>query len=143
MNPFRPPKMIDHHRRILVDTNVWISFLKEPNPTLTRLLKQRRVICHSRVIGELCVGNLPKKPLIRDLCMSLPIAPELDLKEGLHFLDSNRLNRRGLQWNDVLVLGSAVVTRSLLWTRDVRLAQAAKEFGLSYEEPDENDFHTA
>ena len=135
--------MTEHHRRILVDTNVWIGFLKQPNKHLTTLLKLGRVVSHSRVIGELCVGNLPKKPLIRELLVSLPRASELELDEALHFLDANRLNRKGLQWNDVLVLGSAAISRSLLWTRDKRLAKVAGELALCYGEPQATDDQSA
>ncbi len=131
--------MTEHQPNVLVDTNVWIAFLKKPNPVLTRLLKQHRVVCHTRVIGELCIGNLPKKPLIRELLVSLPRVTELEFDEALHFMDRNRLNRRGLQWNDVLVLGSVVMSRSLLWARDTRLAQAARERGLCFEEPENPD----
>jgi hypothetical protein len=37
------------------------------------------------------VENLPKKPLIRELLLTLPRASELELDEALHFLDANRL----------------------------------------------------
>ena len=78
------------------------------------------------------MGNLPRKPLIRELLVTLPRPRELELDEALHFLDVQKLNRRGLQWNDVLILGSASVNGSLVWTNDKRLAEAARDLGISF-----------
>jgi len=119
-------------RKIIVDTNIWIAFLKTPNELLKSLLKKKRIEVHSSIIGELCVGNLPRKPLIRELLVTLPRPRELELDEALHFLDVQKLNRRGLQWNDVLILGSASVNGSLVWTNDKRLAEAAWDLGISF-----------
>jgi len=119
-------------RKIIVDTNIWIAFLKTPNELLKSLLKKKRIEVHSSIIGELCVGNLPRKPLIRELLVTLPRPRELELAEALHFLDVQKLNRRGLQWNDVLILGSASVNGSLVWTNDKRLAEAARDLGISF-----------
>jgi len=119
-------------RKIIVDTNIWIAFLKTPNELLKSLLKKKRIGVHSSIIGEICVGNLPRKPLIRELLVTLPRPRELELDEALHFLDVQKLNRRGLQWNDVLILGSASVNGSLVWTNDKRLAEAAQELGISF-----------
>lgn len=46
---------------VLVDTSVWIEFLRQGNNRLGELLEQGEVATHSLVIGELHVGNIPKR----------------------------------------------------------------------------------
>ena len=119
--------------KIIVDTHIWIAFLKTPDELLKSLLKQKKIAVHSTIIGELCVGNLPRKPLIRQLLITLPRPRELEFEEALHFLNARKLNRKGLQWKDVLILGSASASGSLVWTNDRRLAVAARELNLSFD----------
>jgi predicted nucleic acid-binding protein len=120
--------------RVLVDTNVWIGFLKEPQPELRELLKRRRVICHPCVIGEVMVGNLSNRGMIREFLISLPSAVEADFSEVLRVIETRSLDGRGLQWTDVLLLAAAKLSSARLWTRDKRLAAAADEFGIGWVE---------
>ena len=46
---------------ILVDTSVWIDYLRSGNPLLAELLEQNRVIMHPMVLGELACGNLHRR----------------------------------------------------------------------------------
>ncbi len=121
-------------RRVLVDTNVWIDFLREPMPELRKLLKQKRVITHPCVIGEVLVGSPPHRAVIRQFLLSLPFAVEADFREVLVMIERRGLAGRGLQWNDVLLLASAKLSGTDLWTRDERLANAANEYGIGWVE---------
>jgi predicted nucleic acid-binding protein len=120
--------------RVLVDTNVWIDFLREPMPVLRKLLKQRRVISHPCVIGEVLVGSPPHRAVIRQFLLSLPFAVEADFREVLVMIERRGLAGRGLQWNDVLLLASAKLSGANLWTRDQRLAKAANDYGIGWVE---------
>ena len=119
-------------RKVLVDTNIWIEFLKQPLPELGELIAEERVVTHPCVIGEVLVGNVQQRPAIRQFLLSLPLAVGADFTEVLAMIESRNLFRRGLQWNDVLLLAAAKLTSAHLWTRDKRLAEAAEEFGIGW-----------
>ncbi len=124
--------------KVLVDTNVWIEFMKSSLPTLGKLVKQERVITHSCVIGEVLVGKMPQRAVIRQFLLSLPLAVEADFREVLGMIESRGLSGRGLQWNDILLLAAAKLSSARLWTRDKRLAAAADEFGIGWVEESES-----
>ncbi len=121
-------------RKVLVDTNVWIHFLKGPLPELGELIAEERVITHPCVIGEVLVGNVQPRPVIRQFLLSLPLAEGADFNEVLAMIESRNLYGRGLQWNDVLLLAAAKLSSAWLWTRDVRLAAVAEEYGIGWTE---------
>jgi predicted nucleic acid-binding protein len=120
--------------KILVDTNVWITFLREPLPELGKLVKHGRVITHSCVVGEVLVGNVRNRPVVREFLLSLPFAKEADLPSVLGMIESRGLSGRGLQWNDVQLLAAAKLSSARLWTRDKRLAEAAAQLGVKWNE---------
>lgn len=119
---------------VLVDTNVWITFLREPLPELGVLVKRGRVITHSCVVGEVLVGHVSNREVVREFLVSLPFAREADLGSILGMIDSRKLFGRGLQWNDIQLLAAAKLSAAHLWTRDKRLAAAAEEFGVGWTE---------
>lgn len=125
---------------VLVDTNLWIDFLRGPEPDLRLLLKRQMVLAHPCVIGEVMVGNVGKRELITRFFLSLPFAREVDFREALRLIESRGLSGRGLQWNDVILLASAQLSAARLWTRDRRLRAAADELGIGWSEggPDQS-----
>ena len=68
-------------RKVLVDTNIWIEFLKQPLPELGELIAEERVVTHPCVIGEVLVGNVQQRPAIRQFLLSLPLAVGADFTE--------------------------------------------------------------
>lgn len=126
--------MNDRRGMVLVDTNVWISFLKQPEPELRKLIKQQRVLTCPCVIGEIMVGSISNRLVIRSFLLSLPFATDATFAEVLKMIESRGLSGRGLQWNDLLLLAAAKLSSASLWTRDKRLAAAAGEFGVGWME---------
>ena len=120
--------------RVLVDTNVWIDFLCAPLPELRFLVKRQRVITHPCVVGEVMVGALRNRAAVKEFFLSLPLAKEADLHSVLGMVESRQLHGRGLQWNDILLLAAAKLSKVPLWTRDKRLAAAAAELGVLWRE---------
>ena len=120
--------------RILVDTNVWIDFLRAPLPELRMLIKRQRVVTHSCVVGEVMVGAVRGRAMVREFFLSLPLAKEADLTSVLGMVESRQLHGRGLQWNDMQLLAAAKISKTALWTRDKRLAAAAEELGVLWRE---------
>ncbi len=46
---------------ILVDTSVWVDFLRRGCETLEGLLEKNQVLVHPSVIGELACGHLKNR----------------------------------------------------------------------------------
>lgn len=118
--------------RVLVDTNVWVDFLRQSNEVLRELLQEGRVSTHPCVIGELFVGSLAHRGMMMEFMQGLPKVAEAEPGETLAFIENRRIWGRGLQWNDAILLASALVDGTALWTLDRRLAAAAEELGISW-----------
>jgi hypothetical protein len=50
----------------------------------------------------------------------------------MQFLEIHRLYGRGIGWNDIQLLVAARLSGNFLWSKDRRLADAAKELDVSY-----------
>ena len=124
--------MNDDSAKVLVDTNVWIDFLRQPEPELKELIKLRRVLTCRCVIGEIMVGSLRDRASIRQFFLKLPFATEASFPEVLKMLETRKLHGCGLQWNDTILLAAAKLSSARLWSRDKRLAAAAEEFGIGW-----------
>jgi len=117
---------------ILVDSSVWISHLRQPDPALELLLDNAQVLIHPLVIGELAVGNFPRRLEILSYFDDLPNAIVASDPEVRGFIESERLFGIGLGYLDIHLLAATRLTAgSTLWTIDRRLADAASRLGLS------------
>ena len=126
--------MNDLTAKVIVDTNIWIDFLRRPEPDLRKLIMQDRVLTCPCVIGEMMVRSLKNRLAIRQFMLRLPFATEATFGEVLKMMETRTLFGYGLQWNDLLILAAAKLSSARLWTRDKRLAAAAKEFGIGWTE---------
>ena len=118
--------------RVLIDTSLWVEFLRGADPAMQELLREDRVATHSCVIGELMVGSLSRRAMVLDLLLRLPRVEEAEFMEGLTLIERQRLWGVGLQWNDVLILAACRISGVKLWTLDTRLAQAAAGLGVAW-----------
>ena len=57
---------------ILVDTSIWIDFLRVGNDKLAGLLNANQVLTHPFIIGELACGNLRNRTEVLALLAGLP-----------------------------------------------------------------------
>ena len=117
---------------ILVDTNVWIKHLKEPDGELIEQLNIVFVACHPFIIGELACGNLGNRDEILMLFQALPSTPVAEPAEILEFIENKSLMGRGLGYVDIHLLSSAILGNVVLWTLDRRLNEAAIELSVAY-----------
>lgn len=118
---------------VLVDTSIWIDFLRANSTRgMRELLLAGAVLTHSCVLGELFVGTMPRRELMAEFFAQLPKAREVEPAEALEFIEHHRLWGRGLQWNGVLILAAAKLTRAKLWTADRSLANAARDLGVNW-----------
>lgn len=115
---------------VLVDTSVWIDHLAKGEPRLADLLESEQVATHPFVIGELACGRITRREEVLSCLAALPRATEASSAEVLHLLEKRRLPGKGLGWIDVHLLTSALIDGLGFWTRDRRLADAARGLGV-------------
>jgi predicted nucleic acid-binding protein len=115
---------------ILVDTSVWIDHLRVADHALAGLLLEEQVLCHPFVIGEMACGTLKNRARVLGLLRNLPHAPVAGHDEVLSFIEAHRLMGSGLGWIDAHLLVSVFLTGGRLWTKDARLARAARRLGV-------------
>ena len=116
---------------MLADTSVWIQHFRRGEPWLADRLSEGLVLMHPLVAGELACGNLKNRPAVLADLHALPLASLASNAEVLRFVEDRRLWGRGLGWMDVHLLASAVLSECEFRTLDKRLAQTARELGLS------------
>jgi predicted nucleic acid-binding protein len=115
---------------MLVDTSVWVEHFRRGDPALAALLGRNEGECHPFIIGELACGSLRRRSEVLSLLRRLPHAPVATHDEVLMFMERHRLMGRGGGWIDVHLLASAALGNTLLWSRDRRLSEVARELHL-------------
>jgi predicted nucleic acid-binding protein len=120
---------------ILVDTSVWIDYLRSGDLLLVAALEGGRVMMHPFVLGELACGNLANRSEVLELLGGLPAAPSATDPEALEFIERRTLMGQGIGYIDVHLLASIALSGDArLWTRDRRLAAVATELDLVFDE---------
>lgn len=121
---------------ILIDTSVWVDYLRDGDSVLTELLEQNRVLMHPMILGELACGNLQNRQLLLQLWQQLQSLPTVTHEEVLYFIEQHQLMGKGVGYIDAHLLASVVLTAGAsLWTRDKRLANIAVELQCAWENP--------
>lgn len=119
--------------KVLVDTNVWCDFFRGSDPHLLELLAHGLVLMHPVIRGELSMGALPNRNQTLHDLQALSGASEVKASECSLLVEERKLWGRGLQWNDVQILASVLITPdTVLWTRDRRLSDLASDMGVCY-----------
>jgi len=119
---------------ILVDTSVWVDYLRAGDDSLAALLNRCSVLIHPFVIGELACGNLRNRASVLKLLKDLPRTQVATEEEALFFIEQHQLMGLGIGYTDVhLLTATALSQPALLWTRDKRLAKTAATLKLAYE----------
>lgn len=115
---------------ILVDTSVWIEYLRKGQQQLSDLLDSGVVIGHPFVEGEVACGWLRNRFEVLDLLGQLPQAPLVPHRKALELLERERLHGRGLGWVDLHLVASARLAGCGLWSFDTALSRAAEALGI-------------
>lgn len=116
---------------ILVDTSVWVDYLRAGDRELTRLLERTQVRMHPFVMGELACGNLSRRREVLGLLQGLPPVPVADQDEVLFLIERHGLMGRGIGFVDAHLLAATLLSHATrLWTRDKRLAEMARALGV-------------
>lgn len=118
---------------ILVDTSVWIDFLRTGDRVVEELLDTGRVLAHPFVIGEVALGHLRQRRTILTMLQGLPQATAATHAEVLSLIERQSLAGLGIGYVDAHLLASARLSAgSAFWTRDRRLASVAERLGLDW-----------
>ncbi|NBW07471.1 MAG: type II toxin-antitoxin system VapC family toxin [Caulobacteraceae bacterium] len=115
---------------ILADSSVWADHFRHPSPDFQQHLRTDRVLMHPWVIGELALGNLPRRQSFIAFLDALPKAAEAQDAEVLEMIEVHGLYGAGIGWVDAHLVASARLTRVELWTRDKRLFAVAQRLGV-------------
>ena len=117
---------------VLVDTSVWVRYLREGDPDLEQLLNDGEVMCHPYIVGELACGNLKNRNEVLSLLQLLPPAILPNHEEILQFIEENQLMGKGPGYVDVHLSASAVLTGIQMWTYDRRLNETNEVLRIRY-----------
>jgi len=118
---------------ILVDTSIWIDYLRNADERLARLLEAGQVLMHPFVVGELSLGSLLHRDQVLAALQDLPQATVATDPEVMGFIDQAALAGSGISYVDAHLLASVRLTpQTQLWTRDKRLLAVALRLGLAY-----------
>jgi predicted nucleic acid-binding protein len=117
---------------VLVDTSVWIAYLRDGNVRLETLLNNGDVVCHPFIVGELACGNLKNRSEILSLLQALPMATHVEHEEAMQFIENYTLMGKGLGYIDIHLIASAVLTKIPFWTFDKNLNEISSKLGLGY-----------
>ena len=117
--------------RVVVDSSVWIDHLRATDKLIQILLSENRVFLTDTILGELLVGNLPRRSTILTHLLQLPRLDAADFHFIFLLLEAQNLFGSGLNWGDVTILATCFENRIPLYTRDVRLHKAAAKLNLA------------
>ena len=118
---------------ILVDTSIWIDHLHRADRGLAEMLEKNVVGTHPAVIGELALGKIQDRSAVLTLLERLPGVAVARETEVRRLVEEAPLWGRGLSLVDAQLLASTLITPgSRLWTRDRRLAGAARGLAVAY-----------
>ena len=115
---------------VLVDASIWVDHLRRGDDALAGLLTAGDVACHPFIVGELACGSIGNREEVLTLLLALPSLDKAGDDEVLVFIDQHGWMGRGLGLIDVHLLASCMLTRTPIWTRDTKLADAADSVDL-------------
>ena len=123
---------------ILVDTSIWIDFIRYGiDEHLNHLLVGESVVMHDFVFGEIAMGSLKDRDARLTMLGSLHRIPTASHAEVLTLVESAKLFGLGLTFIDLHLLAAARASADFeparLWTRDKRLHAEAARLGVAYE----------
>jgi predicted nucleic acid-binding protein len=117
---------------ILADTSIWVDHLTRGDEMMASLLDAETVLMHPFVMGEIALGNLPRRAEALSNLNKLPKAVTADSTEVLHFIERNEIFGTGIGYVDAHLLVATTLTADVrLWTRDKRLRTVAERLAIS------------
>lgn len=120
---------------IVVDTSVWIDYIRGIPTALDDLLGKGRIAIHPFVTGELLLNGLPKSSKISLDLGDLPSAKVASPEEVAAFIGWAKLAGTGVGYVDVsLLLSAKLLPDGSVLTHDRNLHAQAERLGLAYQD---------
>ncbi|ANH07799.1 type II toxin-antitoxin system VapC family toxin [Shinella sp. HZN7] len=121
---------------ILVDTSIWIDHFRHGDAELRKIIEDDRLLYHPVIIGELALGSLRDRDAVMAFLSAQRQAFVATHDEVMTMIDRHSIFSMGIGYMDAHLLASTLLDRrSLLWTRDKRLAAAAQKAGAPLHTP--------
>jgi hypothetical protein len=120
---------------ILVDTSVWIDYIRAGDAHLANLLTNRMVCMHPWVVGELACGTFAGRADVLRTLQRLPQIIAARDHEVLFLIERHQLMGKGMGYVDAHLVTAALAGGARLWTRDKRLSAAVSALGVIYAPP--------
>lgn len=121
---------------ILVDTSVWIDHLRQPNEFLIQLIAQEAVLTHPFVIGEIALGSIKNRDIVRREISELQTAVIASDDEVRNLIESVQLYGCGIGYLDAHLVASVRLTEGAkLWSFDKRLCIVSKKQDIAADLP--------
>lgn len=117
---------------ILVDTSIWVDYLRSGYAPLAEKLLTGEVATHNFVIGELALGGLRKRSGVLALLRALPRLSSATDDEVLYFIEQRGVSGKGIGYVDAHLLAAVAMHGATLWTRDKRLRDIAEEHSWAF-----------
>ena len=86
---------------------------------------------HPFVLGEISLGNLPKREAVLTILGGVPEASIASTGEAQRFIERHKIAGSGVGYVDVHLIASCLIDSATLWTRDKRLYAVADCIGVS------------
>ena len=102
----------------LIDTSAWINHFRHGDEKLEEVLRHDNVLSHPYVIGELGLGHLKDRKETLSTLLKLPQAKMPSFEEVMTYIESNKLYGSGLGWVDIVLIISAKLSASEIFTKD-------------------------
>jgi predicted nucleic acid-binding protein len=117
---------------ILADTSIWVDHLARGDEVMASLLDAEAVLMHPFIMGEIALGNLPRRAETLSDLNKLPKAVTVDSTQVISFIERNNIFGTGIGYVDAHLLVATALTSDLrLWTRDKRLRTVAEKLAIS------------
>jgi predicted nucleic acid-binding protein len=116
---------------ILADSSIWIDFFRAGNPQMRRLLDREEILMHRFVVAELALGSLKDRKQTLGELDRMDMVTVADTIEVRRLIEARSLYSRGIGFVDAHLIASCLLAAGVfLWTRDSRLANAARSIGI-------------
>lgn len=113
---------------VIVDTSVFVDFMKKGNVDLHDLLEDDLVVVHPFVVSEILLGGSLKNRVLHSLLMNLPLVGTVKPQELDRWIQEERVYKFGIGLVDSCILLSAIEDQHKLFTLDKKLKKAAAAF---------------
>lgn len=117
---------------VIVDTSVFVDFIKKGNADLHDLLEDDLVIIHPFVVTEILLGGSLKNRVLHALILNLPSAGIIKPQNLDRWIQEERIYKFGIGLVDSCILLSSIEEQHKLFTLDKKLKRAAAAFKVNY-----------